>query len=188
MLQLLLLLVIVVTERVVRAVLRLGVAALRAARNIRRVRYVAGRAAQQVRRIPIGLTSILGNRLEALVAEPQAATSLQTLLRRVARALRPVLLSVQERVQQTHKLATVDVIVAPLLVLNHRVILRLALKLAHRARLLGLEAVRVRRKVALLLAVLHPLVLRLRVVAAALGIVGKLVDTRVAVRLVMRSR
>jgi len=182
------LLVIVVTERVLRAVLRLGVAALGAAWNIRRVRHFAGRAAQRVRRIPIGLANILGNRLEALVADPQAATSLQTLLRRVARALRPVLLSVKDRVQQTHKLATVDVIVAPLLVLIHHVISRLALKLAHSARLLGLEAVRVRRKVALLLAVLHPLVLRLRVVAGALGIVGKLVDTHVAAWLALRSR
>jgi hypothetical protein len=181
--------VLAVAERVVRTVLYLGVAALRAARNIRRVRHVAGRAAQRVRDVPVGLAHVLSNRLEALVAEPQAATSLQTLLRRVARALRPVLLSVLERVQQTHKLViVVDVIVGQLLVLIQRVRARLALKLAHRARLLELEAVRVRRKVALLLAVLHPLVLRLRVVAAALGIPGKLVDTRVAARLALRSR
>ena len=184
---LLLLLVVIVTERDVRAVLRLGVAALRAAYSIARVRYVASGAAQRVRHIPVGLAHVLGHRLEALVAEPQAATSLQTLLRRVARALRPVLLPVQKRVQQTHKLVIVDVIVQ-LLVLIHRVRARLALKLAHRARLLGLEAVRVRRKVALLLAVLHPLVLRLRVVAAALGIVGKLVDTHVAAWLALHSR
>jgi len=187
LLQLLLLLVIVIAEGVVRTVLRLGVAALRAARNIRRVRYVASGAAQRVRNVPIRLAHVLSNRLEALVAEPQAASSLQTLLRRVARALRPVLLPVQKRVQQTHKLVIVDVIVQ-LLVLIHRVHARLALKLAHRARLLALEAVRVRRKVALLLAVLHPLVLRLRVVAAALCITRKLVDARVAARLALRSR
>jgi len=179
--------VIAVAERVVRTVLYLGVAALRATRNIARVRYVASRAAQRVRDVPVGLAHVLSNRLAALVAKPQAATRLQALLRRVARALRPVLLPVQKRVQQTHKLVVVDVI-GQLLVVIHRVRARLALKLTHRARLLGLEAVRVRRKVALLLAVLHPLVLRLRVVAAALGIAGKLVDTRVAARLALRSR
>jgi len=77
----LLLLVIVIAERVVRAVLRPGVAALGPAWNIRRVRYVPGRAAQRVRDVPIRLTHVLSNRLEALVAELQAATSLQTLLR-----------------------------------------------------------------------------------------------------------
>jgi hypothetical protein len=118
--------IIVVAERVVRAVLRLRVAALGAASNIARVRYVASGAAQRVRDVPVGLAHVLGYRLAALVAGPQAATSLQTLLRRVARALRPVLPPVQKRVQQTHKLGIVDVIVQ-LLVLIHRVRARLAL-------------------------------------------------------------